>query len=173
MRFVEARNRGSESWYLSTKTWRGSVKWACKEQLLSSRGGALPLTLNSRLGCSPVGKTNFDEKMFEEGWCRDGKENSVGEGLVFSPITVKNPARLISSVSKACSWLRIPTSSREGEGVFGFEIERGEVVEGKKAESVKAWEIVSKDMSRLAASERDETRDWHDESDVGHSLWET
>lgn len=78
--------------------------------------------------------------------------------MVFSPITVRNPARLISSVSRAFSWFSIPTSRREGDDVFGLEIERGEVVEGKNAENVRAWEIVSKDMSRLAASEREETR---------------
>lgn len=105
-----------------------------------------------------------------EAWCREGKENRVGEGFVSSPRTVRKPLRLSSSISKGCSWERMPTSRREGEVVLGLVIERWVVDEGKKAESVRAWDIVSKDMSRVEASEREETRAWHALSVEGHSL---
>lgn len=67
VRFFDARNRGSESWYLSANICLGSVKWAWSEQLLSSNGGVLPLMDNSKLGCSPVGRINCEEKCSKEG----------------------------------------------------------------------------------------------------------
>jgi len=76
-------------------------------------------------------------------WCRDGKEKSVGDGFVSSPITVRNPAKLNSSGSLAFwgSSDNIPTSKREEPG--GLERFRAWVVDGKKVVIVRAWERVS------------------------------
>lgn len=138
MRFLDARKRGSVSWYLSAKIWRGKVRCVWRAQERSSSGGFGLLILSWRVGWRPVGRMKVDVKNSEVVWWRDGKEKRDGEGLVSSPITVKNPPRLNSSTSSGFSWFRIPTSRREGELVFGLLIERDCVVEGKNAASVKA-----------------------------------
>jgi len=51
---------GSESWYLSAKRARGSVRWACSEQERSSVGGVLELILSWSVGCRPVGSKKED-----------------------------------------------------------------------------------------------------------------
>lgn len=79
------------------------------------------------------------------GWCRAGKENRVGDGLVSSPTTVRNPPRDNSSGSLGDSTDRTPTSSRS----FGvvFERSRPQIWGGQYAVRVRAWDIVSKSMS--------------------------
>lgn len=56
-KFLEARKRGSESWYLSGNIDLGSVRWAWRLQSLSSsgNGGALEDIDSSSVGWRPVG----------------------------------------------------------------------------------------------------------------------
>ena len=109
----------------------------------------MPLTFSSNVGCNPVGVMNEDEKCCVVGWWRDGKEKSVAEGLVCSPITVRNPPRDSSSGSVGFETERTPTSRRDL--VFCFWRSRSQLREGKKAVSVTAWEMVSKSISSDAA----------------------
>jgi hypothetical protein len=79
-------------------------------------GELLALIESERVGCKPVGRRKCEVKVSEEGWCRAGKEKSVGEGLVFSPRTVKKPPNESSSGCIAFSTESIPTSSLEFSG---------------------------------------------------------
>ena len=76
------------------------------------------------------------------GWCLEGKEKSVGEGLWSSPSTVRKPPRLSSSTSRGFSIDKMPTSSLEEPGER-FVREMFCAWGGKKAVSDKAWEMVS------------------------------
>ena len=89
-----------------------------------------------------MGSLKEEVKVCEVGWCREGKEKSVGDGLVSSPITARKPPRLSSSASRAFSIERMPTSSREDPGVvFVRDIFWG--CRGEKVVSVRAWDMVS------------------------------
>lgn len=90
----------------------------CSEQERSSVGGALEDICNSSVGCKPAGRRNEEENVSWEGWCRAGKENSVGEGFVSSPTTVRNPPSESSSGSLGDSTERMPTSRRSFALVF-------------------------------------------------------
>ena len=135
---------------------------------------------SSKVGCRPVGCKKPDTKVWEmgKGWCRAGKEKSVGEGLVFSPRTVRNPPRESSSTSFGFSTERMPTSIRDSGREEGLERERGWVEGGKKAVSVRAWEMVSKSISRVEAERRACTRGRQVGSEgveaerEGQSLWD-
>ena len=118
------------------------MRWACKEQERSSIGGVALLMFNSSVGWRPVGSLKNDVKVWDVGWCREGKEKSVGDGLLSSPITARKPPRLSSSASSAFSIERMPTSSREEPGVvFVREMFCG--CGGEKVVSVRAWDMVS------------------------------
>jgi len=135
-------NRGSKSWYLSAKICFGRVRWACREQERSSIGGVASLMLSCSVGWRPVGSLKDEVKVCEVGWCREGKEKSVGDGLVSSPITARKPPRLSSSASRAFSMERMPTSSREDPGVrFVREMFCG--CGDEKVVSVRVWDMVS------------------------------
>lgn len=135
---------------------------------------------NSSVGCRPVGCTKPDTKVWErgKGWCRAGKEKSVGEGLVFSPRTVRKPPRESSSTSLGFSTESMPTSMRESRREEGLERERDCVDGGKKALSVRAWEMVSKSISRVEAERRACTRvrqvgsEGVEAEREGQSLWD-
>lgn len=128
----------------------------CSVQSRSSVGGSVLLIFNCKVGCRPVGFRKEEENEVVEGWCRAGKEKSVGLGFVSSPTTVRKPPRESSSGSFGDSTERIPTSRRSlGEVV---ERDKGPVVEGQKAESVRAWDMVSKSIFTAEASRRDDTR---------------
>lgn len=156
------------------------MRCACNEHALSSSGGSLLEMFNSRVGCRPVGRTKPDTKVCErgKGWCRAGKENSVGEGLVFSPRTVRKPPSESSSTSLGFSTERMPISMRESGRDEGLERERDWVEGGKKAVSVRAWEMVSKSISRVEAERRASTRGRQVGSEgveverEGQSLWD-
>lgn len=60
-RFLDAMNRGSESWYLSAKMTRGRVRWACREHVCSTEGGLASLIRSWRPGWRPVGFRNVAE----------------------------------------------------------------------------------------------------------------
>lgn len=105
-------------------------------------GGTASVTFIWSVGCRPVGSLKVEVKVWEVGWCREGKEKSVGEGLVSSPTTVRKPPRLSSSGSSGFSMERMPTSSREEAGErFVSEMFCGPG--GKKELSVRAWDMVS------------------------------
>lgn len=108
--------RGSKSWYLSAKSCFGSVRCACREQERSVMGGTASLMFRWRVGCRPEGRLKVEVKDWRVEWCREGKEKSVGLGLVSSPSTVRKPPRLSSSGSRGCSTERMPTSRREEPG---------------------------------------------------------
>lgn len=163
---------------MSAKILLGSVRCAWILQLRSSSGGLLALMSSSTVGWRPVGRRKCEEKVSESGWCRAGKEKSVGDGLVSSPTTVKKPPRESSSSRNAFSTDSIPTSSLELPGAWLSRC-RSWVVGGKKALKTKAWEMVSKLMSREEAWERAWTRarqavciagEDEDEDREGHSL---
>jgi hypothetical protein len=83
----------------------------------------------------------------------------VGEGLVSSPTTVRNPPRESCSGSCGGETERTPTSRRDEASCFDICISWN--LEGKKAVRTRAWEIVSKSKSRVAACLRAETRETH------------
>jgi hypothetical protein len=112
-----------------------------------------------RVGWRPVGWMKVQLNCSEKGWCRAGNEKSVGEGLVSSPTTVRNPPRESCSGSCGGETERIPTSRRD-EGSC-FEICIPWSLEGKKAVKTRAWEIVSKSRSRVDACDRADTREMH------------
>jgi len=115
--FLEARKRGSDSWYLSGKMARGRVRWVCREHDRSSVGGMPELIRSSNVGCRPVGSRNEEENVDGKGWCRAGKVNRVGFGLVSSPTTVRKPPKVSSSGFFGNSIDRIPTSRRSFDTV--------------------------------------------------------
>ena len=88
------------------------MRWACREHDRSFVGGALPLISSCRVGCKPVGWMKEEENANWIGWCRAGKENRVGEGLMSSPTTVRKPPKESSSGSFGDSTESTPTSRR-------------------------------------------------------------
>jgi hypothetical protein len=86
----------------------------------------------------------------------------VGEGLVSSPTTVRNPPRESCSGPCGGETERTPTSRRDEGSCFDICISWN--LEGKKAVRTRAWEIVSKSKSRVDACLRAETRETHSRS---------
>jgi hypothetical protein len=115
---LEARNSGSESWYLSGKIVLGRVRYACGEQDEGEdekEGGGLgELRRSWRVGWRPVGDRNWAEKLDSASRWRDAKVNIVGDGFESWPRTVKRPEMPISCGSSVCglSVDRMPTSVR-------------------------------------------------------------
>ena len=72
-----------------------------------------------------MGLRKAAEKDEERGWWRAGKANSVGEGLLSSPTTVRKPARLSSSSSMGFSLERMPISNLLF--ALSFEMEKSHV----------------------------------------------
>ena len=87
----------------------------------------------------------------------EGKEKSIGEGLVSSLITVK-PPRDSSSGLRGCSTESMLASTRE-EPRAKLVREMDWRLGGKEAVSIRAWEIVLKFRSMYKAKLRDRTRD--------------
>lgn len=133
-------------------------------------GGVLSLICSWRVGWSPVGLRKVEVKVVEEGsgWWRAGNENSVGEGLVSSPTTVRKPARESSSLSMGFSLERIPISRRESER--GWVRSRDQGWGDQNALMVRAWDMLSKSISTCLADTRLETRDWQTVESGGQSL---
>lgn len=166
---MDFRNRESESWYLSANTAFGSVRWACKAQLSSSRGGVELGIERCSVGWRPVGCRKEVLKVEGNGWWRAGKEKRVGVGWVSWPRMVRKPPRESSSGSWG-GWMERMPSSRRLDGVVVREGDHRR--EGQKAVSVRACEMVSKSMSREEAVERREARGAQVGSAEGaQSLW--
>lgn len=81
-RFMKARKRGEESWYLSGKSEDGRIRYVWRAQVGS--GGRMDVEGNvrRRVGWRPVGSMNAVRYVVPEScgerWCREGKEKRVG-----------------------------------------------------------------------------------------------
>lgn len=113
-RFMKARKRGEESWYLSGKSEDGRIRYVWRAQVVS--GGRMDVEGNvrRRVGWRPVGSMNAVRYVVPEScgerWCREGKEKRVGFNWVLSPMVVRKPPRESSSGSVAFSLARTPIS---------------------------------------------------------------